>query len=204
VGGSPGIKGVIVNSHTRGEYLDAPKFAPILEAAQALGLPLYLHPREPSPAMVRPYLDYGLYFAGWGFAAEAGLHAMRLIMSGTFDRFPKLKLVLGHMGEAIPFWLQRIDNRYALQLKIGAAPKLDKMPSDYFRENFVITTSGVCSAAALDLSLKVLGASRILFAADYPYESIAEAVGFMDDVSISEDDRQDIYWRNAARVFRLS
>jgi 5-carboxyvanillate decarboxylase len=202
--GGSGIKGVIVNSHTRGEYLDAPKYAPILEAAQALGLPLYLHPREPSPAMVRPYLDYGLYFAGWGFAAEAGLHAMRLIMSGTFDRFPKLTVVLGHMGEAIPFWLQRIDNRYALQRRIGAAPQLEKAPSEYFRENFVITTSGVCSAPALELSLKVLGASRVLFAADYPYESIAEAVEFMDRVAIDEEQRQAIYWRNAARVFRLS
>jgi len=203
VASSPGIKGAIVNSHTRGEYLDSPKYAPILEAAQALALPLYLHPREPSPAMVRPYLDYGLYFAGWGFAAEAGLHAMRLIMSGTFDRFPKLTIVLGHMGEAIPFWLQRIDNRYQLQMRIGAAPKLNRLPSEYFRDNFVITTSGVCSPAALELSLKVLGAESILFAADYPYESVAEAVEFMDGVDIDEGDRERIYWRNAVRVFHL-
>ena len=99
------------------------RYTPIFEAMEATGLPMYLHPREPAPSMVTPFLDYGLYFAGWGFAVETGLHAMRLIMSGTFARFPKLKIILGHMGEGIPFWLQRIDNRYLLQVKIGAVEK---------------------------------------------------------------------------------
>jgi 5-carboxyvanillate decarboxylase len=199
----PGICGLIINSHTHGEYLDAPKFSPILEAAQSLDLPLYLHPREPSPAMIGPFLDYGLYFAGWGFAAEAGLHAMRMIMSGVFDRYPQLKIVLGHMGEAIPFWLPRIDNRYQLQVKIGAVQKLARLPSEYFLQNFVITTSGVCSQPCLKLCLEVLGAERVLFAADYPYESIDEAVGFMDGAAITERERAQIYWKNAARIFHL-
>jgi 5-carboxyvanillate decarboxylase len=199
----PGICGLIINSHTYGEYLDAPHFRPILEAAQALGLPLYLHPREPSPAMVGPFLDYGLYFAGWGFAAEAGLHAMRMIMGGVFDRYPRLKIVLGHMGEAIPFWLQRIDNRYQLQVKIGAVQKLVRLPSEYFLQNFVITTSGVCSQPCLKLCLEVLGAERILFAADYPYESIDEAVAFMDGAAVTEEQRAQMYWKNAARIFHL-
>jgi 5-carboxyvanillate decarboxylase len=203
IAGCAGMKGLIINSHTHGKYLDEQKYRPILEAAQELRLPLYLHPREPSPAMVRPYLQYGLYFAGWGFAAEAGLHAMRLIMSGTFDRFPQLKVVLGHMGEAIPFWLQRIDNRYLLQVKIGAVSKLQRLPSEYFLDNFVITTSGVTSEPALKLSIKVLGIERVLFAADYPYESIAEAVDFVDEVDLDDEERADIYWRNAARVFAL-
>ncbi len=95
------LNGLIVNSHTKGEYLDAPKFRPIFEAAQALDMPIYLHPREPAPSWVAPYLDYALWFAGWGFAAETGLHAMRLIVSGLFDRFPKLTIVLGHMGEGL-------------------------------------------------------------------------------------------------------
>jgi len=204
IAGQAGMKGLIINSHTRGQYLDDRKFWPILEAAQALKLPLYLHPREPSPAMVRPYLQYGLYFAGWGFAAEAGLHAMRLIMSGTFDRFPRLKVVLGHMGEAIPFWLQRIDNRYLLQVKIGAVSKLQRLPSEYFLENFVITTSGVTSAPALKLSIENLGVERVLFAADYPYESIAEAVDFLDHVELEAEARAIIYSRNAERVFGLA
>jgi 2,3-dihydroxybenzoate decarboxylase len=198
-----GIKGFIINSHTHGEYLDLPKFWPIFEAAEALNLPLYLHPREPSPAMLGPFADYGLYFAGWGFAAETGLHAMRIIMCGVLDRFPKLKIVLGHMGEGIPFWLQRIDNRYLLQVRLGAVRKMARLPSEYFLENFVITTSGVCSAPALSLSIEVLGVERILFAADYPYESVEEAVAFMDGVEVTEDIRAQIYWQNAARIFCL-
>ncbi|MBR2817197.1 MAG: amidohydrolase [Reyranella sp.] len=198
-----GLCGLIINSHTMGEYLDAPKYRPIFEAAEALDMPIYLHPREPAPSMVAPYLDYALYFAGWGFAAETGLHAMRLIMSGTFDRFPKLRIVLGHMGEGIPFWLQRIDNRYLLEVKIGATAKLPKLPSQYFLDNFVITTSGVTSMPALRLSLDVLGVERILFAADFPYEDDAEAVRFMDGAAVTEAEREQIYQTNAERVFKL-
>lgn len=198
-----GLCGLIINSHTMGEYLDAPKYRPIFEAAEALDMPIYLHPREPAPSMVAPYLDYALYFAGWGFAAETGLHAMRLIMSGTFDRFPKLRIVLGHMGEGIPFWLQRIDNRYLLEVKIGATAKLPKLPSQYFLDNFVITTSGVTSMPALRLSLDVLGVERILFAADFPYEDDAEAVRFMDGAAVTEAERKQIYQTNAERVFKL-
>lgn len=198
-----GLCGVIINSHTMGEYLDAPQFRPIFEAAEALDMPIYLHPREPAPSMVAPYLDYGLYFAGWGFAAETGLHAMRLIMSGTFDRFPKLTIVLGHMGEGLPFWLQRIDNRYLLEVKIGAVDKLPKLPSQYFLDNFVITTAGVTSMPALRLSLDVLGVERILFAADFPYEDDAAAVHFMDGAAVTESERKQIYETNAQRVFKL-
>src|SRR5262249_47531021 len=165
-----GLCGVVINSHTRSEYPALPKFRPILEAAEALDMPIYLHPREPGPSMVTPYLDYGLYFATWGFSAETGLHAMRLIMSGAFDRHPKLRIVLGHMGEGIPYWLQRLDNRYALQVKIGATAKLPRRPSEYFLDNFVITTAGVTSMPALRLSLDELGVDRIMFAADFPYE----------------------------------
>lgn len=200
---SLGLCGVIINSHTFGEYLDQPRFAPILEALEAEGLPLYLHPREPSSETIRPYLDYGLYFAGWGFAAETGLHAMRLIMSDAFARYPKLKIVLGHMGEGIPFWLQRIDNRYLLQVKIGAVKPLKRLPSEYFLDNFVITTAGVTSAPALNLSIEVLGHDRILFAADFPYEDDADAVNFLRTVNIDEEARECIAWRNAERIFGL-
>ncbi len=198
-----GFVGAIVNSHTMGEYLDLPKFAPIMQALEAEKLPLYLHPREPSPSMVQPYLDYGLYFAGWGFAAETGLHAMRLIMSGAFDRYPGLKIILGHMGEGLPFWLQRIDNRYLLQVKIGAVKKLERLPSEYFLDNFVITTAGVTSQPALRLSIDVLGAERIMFAADYPYENDAEGVDFIRSCDISPQERDAICHGNAAALFGI-
>ena len=198
-----GMKGFLINSHTADEYLDDAKYWCLFEAAEALGMPLYLHPREPAPSMVRPFLDYGLYFAGWGFAVETATHAMRLIMCGVLDRFPRLKLILGHMGEGLPFWLQRIDNRYLLQVKIGAVNRLSRLPSEYFLDNFVITTSGVMSAPALRLALDVLGEDRIMFAADYPYESVEEGVRFMDSVAITDEQRSKIYATNAERIFRL-
>lgn len=181
-----GMKGYLINSHTMGEYLDDIKCWPIFESAQALNVPLYLHPREPAPSMVTPFLDYGLYFAGWWFAVETATHALRLIMCGVFDRLTKLKIVLGHMGEGLPFWLQRIDNRYLLQVKIGAVKKLPRLPSEYFKDHFFITTSGVMSAPALHLSIEVMGEDNIMFAADYQYESVEEGVKFMDEVDISE------------------
>jgi 5-carboxyvanillate decarboxylase len=198
-----GLCGFLINSHTQGEYLDDAKYQPLFEAAQALELPLYLHPREPAPSMVQPFLDYGLYFAGWGFAVETATHALRLIMSGLFDRFPGLQIVLGHMGEGLPFWLQRLDNRYQLQVKLGAVKKLQRLPSEYFLSNFVITTSGVMSGPALRLALDVLGAERIMFAADYPYESVADSVHFLDHAELTDAQRQQIYADNARRVFRL-
>ena len=201
--GQLGLCGVIINSHTQGEYLNDEKFTPILETAESLRAPIYLHPRTPSPAMIGPYLDYGLYFAGWGFAVETSLHAMRLIMSGVFDRFPDLTIILGHMGEGLPFWLDRIDNRYLLQVKIGAVAEMNRLPSEYFRSNFVITTAGMTYAAPLQLSLETLGAERILFAADYPYEDMAEAVEFMNSASVSEEDRHRIYHGNAEALFDL-
>ncbi len=201
---SLGMKGFLINSHTHGEYLDDQKYWPIFEAANALDTPLYLHPREPSPSMVAPFLDYGLYFAGFGFAVETSLHAMRLIMCGVFDKYPKLKIVLGHMGEGLPFWLQRLDNRYLLQVKIGAVKKMARLPSEYFLEHFVVTTSGVMSAPALKLSIEVLGVDRIMFAADYPYESVEEGVRFLDTVDITEKQRVQIYATNAERIFRLA
>ena len=198
-----GLKGAIINSHTADEYLDAQKFWPIFEAAEALNAPIYLHPRTPAPQTIEPYLDYGLYFAGWGFAVETSLHAMRLIMAGVFERFPNLKIILGHMGEGLPFWLDRIDNRYLLQVTIGAVEKLEKLPSEYFRENFLITTSGMNYGPPLRLSNEVLGAEKIFFAADYPYESVQEAVELMDAAPLTQSELHKIYHENAEALFDI-
>ena len=198
-----GLKGIIINSHTGGEYLDAPQYRPILAAAEAMDTPIYLHPRTPSPAMLEPFLNYGLYFACWGFAAETSLHSMRMIMAGVFDEFPGLKIILGHMGEGIPFWLDRIDNRYSLQVKIGAVEEMPKLPSEYFRENFLITTSGMPFREPMKLACDALGPERILFAADYPYESVQEAVEFMDGFDLPEVDRHMIYHGNSESLFDI-
>jgi len=114
-----GLNGVIINSHTNGEYLDDPKFWDIFEAAQALDTPIYLHPTTPPTTMIKPMLDAGLDGAIWGFAVETGTHLLRMITGGVFDRFPRLKIVVGHGGESLPFWLYRLDYMHAANVRSG-------------------------------------------------------------------------------------
>jgi len=201
-----GLKGALINSHTRGEYLDKPRYWPIFEAAQSLDVPIYIHPRTPSPEIAGPYVECTLEGAGWGFAVETSLHALRLIFSGVFDEFPDLRIVIGHMGEAIPFYLDRIDNRYLWEGGAGSRQgrmKLKRLPSEYFKDNFVITTSGMNWHAPLMMALAVLGVDRILFAVDYPFEEHEPAVARMDSAPLSESDRHKIYYQNSERVFAL-
>jgi 2,3-dihydroxybenzoate decarboxylase len=199
------FKGGIINSHTKGEYLDEPKYRPILERAQKLEVPLYLHPRGPSPRMMPAFAGHPLLGgATWGFGADTGLHAMRLISGGVFDRYPRLRIVLGHLGETIPFQLDRIDNRWAVMSRSAGVRTLAKMPSEYFKQNFVVTTSGMFSHPQLALTLAVLGADKVLFAVDYPMEEPQEAVTFLDTAPISAADREQIYHGNAERVFALA
>lgn len=203
--GPLGLHGIMINSHTGGHYLDEPRFAPLLAAAEAAHAPIYLHPRVPS--MVDQYRDYGLMAAIWGYQAEAGLHAMRLMLSGTFDRYPELTIVLGHLGEGIPYWLRRIDNRHAFASRVvGAAspmPALELTPSEYFRRNVVITTSGIDDPDVLDLALRAVGADHIMFAIDAPYEESAGAVAFLRDAPLTETQRAAISHGTAERVFAL-
>jgi predicted TIM-barrel fold metal-dependent hydrolase len=199
--GPLGLNGIMINSHTGGRYLDEPEFAPLLAAAEANRAPIYLHPRA---SAVDGYRDYGMSAAIWGYQAEAGLHAMRLILSGTLDRYPDLTVVLGHLGEGIPYWLRRIDSRYAFAARtVGAAspmPHLSLTPSEYFRRNFVITTSGIDDPDVLGLALRAVGADRIMFAIDVPYEDPAAAVAFLRDTPLTEDERAAIAYRTAERV----
>jgi 5-carboxyvanillate decarboxylase len=195
------LNGVMINSHTNGEYLDEPKYWPILEAAAALNVPIYIHPRAPVPAMAAAYRKYQLEHAIWGYAVEVGLHAVRLILSGVFDRFPKLRIVIGHMGENIPYALYRLD--YMHTNYPFDRPKLRGKPSDYFRENFAITTSGVNWLPALELCLKVLGPDNIMWAVDYPYQETMEATKWLDDADLPEDVKDKLFYRNAERIFRI-
>ena len=206
--GPLGLNGVIINSHTHGEYLDDPKFWPILEAAVAHDAPLYLHPNFPSDAMAGPFGSYGMAGALWGFGADASLHVVRMILGGVFDAFPGLRVVLGHLGEALPFWLDRLDNRYQNIRRRGLAPggskPLERLPSDYFKSNFYITTSGMTTWAPLEFCLKVMGEDRVMFAIDYPYEQSAPAVEFLGAAPLIDRARHKIAHSNAEALFRIS
>ncbi len=196
-----GMKGASINSHTRGEYLDDRKYRVIFERAERLGVPIYIHPRMPSPEMVKPYLTYpSLATAMNGFAAEVSLHALRLILSGLFDEHPGVKIILGHLGEGLPFWLWRLDNRW---LKMPQGMIIKKRPSHYIRNNFFITTAGNFSVPAFLCAQLELGADRILFAVDSPLESNREAVQFIEGLPISDTDREKVCHLNAERLFNL-
>lgn len=197
------LHGFILNSHTNSEYLDNPKYWPFLEAAEALDGCIYIHPRAASDGLAAPFRDYGLDSAQWGYGVEVSTHAVRMIVSGLFDRFPKLKICIGHMGEAVHFWFWRLDymNKNA-QIR-GSAPKLKLAPSEYFKRNFVITTSGVESPLALDYSIKALGIDNVMWAIDYPYQPSPPAVKFMDAAPVADAEREKLYHGNAERIFHI-
>lgn len=198
------LNGFIVNSHTDNLYLDDPRFAPVLEAAEALDRPLYLHPRAPSNGMATPFRDYGLGGSIWGFGMEAGTHAVRLILSGTFDRFPKLRIVLGHMGEALPFWMWRLDHMYRRRARDGRLTPTSLTPGEYFRRNFAVTTSGFEDGDVLDLVIDRVGINNVMWAVDYPFESSVDAAAFIDRADLTPSQRVSICHANAERMFRIS
>ena len=196
-----GLKGALINSHIRGEYLDDQKYWVIFEKAEKLAVPIYIHPRQPSPDMLKPYLTYpALAHAMLGFAAEVSLHAMRLICSGVFDKYPDLKIILGHLGEALPFWLWRQDTMWN---RFPFTKQPQKTPSQYFKDNFFVTTSGMFWQPVLQFVYSVLGADRILFAVDYPHESNRAAVQSMEDMPICSSDKEKLYHLNAETLLAL-
>ena len=197
------LHGIMINSHTNGEYLSEQKYWPILEAIEGLNVPLYIHPRAPIPLMAKAYRADHLEHAIWGYQAETGLHGLRLITGGVFDQFPKLQVVLGHMGEGIPYWFYRLDFMYCrVRIDFGRK-KLKLAPSEYFKRNFYITTSGMNWDPTLKYCIEVMGADRIMWAIDYPYQDHEDAVEFMDAAAIPEKDKQKIYHENAERVFKI-
>ena len=201
-----GFKGAVVNSHTQGEYLDDPKYWEIFEAAEALDVPIYLHPNTPPPRMIEPFLPRGLDGAIYGFAVETGLHLMRIVVGGVFDRFPKLRLVVGHLGEGLPFWLFRLDFMHRSMVasaRYEGAKPLKKKPSDYLKENVWVTTSGMQWEPAILFCLSVLGPGRVMYAMDYPYQFVPEEVRVTDELPVSKKIRTMLYQTNAEKVFRL-
>ena len=170
-----GLKGAIINSHTRGEYLDDSKFWPIFEAAEHLNVPVYIHPTTPPKSMIGPFIERGLDGAIFGFAVETGLHLLRIIVNGVFDRFPKLRIVAGHLGEGLPYWLFRIDFMHRAMVKANryaSVQKLQKQPSDYVKENMWFTTSGMAWEPPILYAQSVMGVDRVLYAMDYPYQFV--------------------------------
>jgi 2,3-dihydroxybenzoate decarboxylase len=200
------FKGVQINSHTQGEYLDHPKFDPIFRALADTGQPLYIHPSSPPDAMIGPMLESGLDGAIFGFGVEVGLHLLRLITSGVFDRYPDLQIMVGHMGEALPFWIYRIDYMHQATVRSKRYPfmkPLKKAILEYLRTNVLITTSGVAWAPAILFTQRVVGEDRVMYAMDYPYQFHADEVRTHDNLDIPLTTKQKLMQTNAERWFRL-
>jgi 5-carboxyvanillate decarboxylase len=198
------LNGLIVNSHTYGEYFDDPKFWPILEAAEAHGACLYIHPRGASDTLKGPLQDYGMDSAMWGYGVEVGTHVVRMMAGGVFDAFPDLKICIGHMGEAIPFWIWRINFMNSRAQAAGRARKTKRSMEDYFRDNFVFTTSGVEDDLALRYSIDRMGVDNVIWAIDYPYQPMQPAAEWISKAPLSDAERRAVCHGNAERIFKIA
>jgi 2,3-dihydroxybenzoate decarboxylase len=198
-----GFKGAMLHGLANGVWLDDKRFWPIFARAEALDVPVYLHPAIPLPAVIDAYYkDYAEDFpvllqAGWGYTVEAATHAIRMVLSGIFEVHPKLKIILGHLGEGLPFLLWRIDNALS---RPGQKPVRFR---EVFRNNFWVTTSGFFSDAALLCTMMELGADRILFSIDYPFERHLPGPPWLERAPICDEDKIKIASGNAKRLLRL-
>jgi len=197
-----GFKGALISGHTDGSFLDERRFWPIFECAQALNVPIYLHPSFPHPAAMQSYFRgyEELSMPVWGFAVDTSIHFLRLLFSGLFDEFPKLKIILGHLAEGIPFGMHRLNDHSVYYAKRRG---LKRTPVDYLRENLIVTTSGNFSVPSLLCTMLTLGIDNILFSIDWPYESNAVGVKFLEELPISAGDKEKIAYLNAERFLRL-
>jgi predicted TIM-barrel fold metal-dependent hydrolase len=201
-----GLKGAVLNGHFQGHYLDEPEYLPILEALEANDAALYIHPTAPWNAP--HYEARGFYGALGGFPHDVWLHTMALIFSGAFDRFPRLRLVIGHMGEAMPLQLYRFDwmQGNADNRALPARPeplKLQHPVSYYFKNNIWITTSGVAWEPAIKFCMEQLGPERVLYAMDYPYQQSYDEVAAYDRMQLLPEHKKMLMGDNARAVFRL-
>ncbi len=204
-----GFRGVLVNGFSdtadsaKPLYYDAPAFRLFWAELERLDVPFYLHPRNPRPQDAGIYEGHPwLLGPTWAFGQETAVHALRLMGSGLFDEHPRLQIILGHMGEGLPYSLWRIDNRNKWMSRQNQYQAKRKI-ADYFRENFHVTTSGNFRTQTLIDAMLEIGADRILFSADWPFENIDHAADWFDNASISEGDRQKIGYGNARKLFKL-
>jgi gamma-resorcylate decarboxylase len=204
-----GFKGALVNGFSQvreantAVYLDLPQYLPFWATVERLGVPFYLHPRNPLPSMAQIYEGHPwLLGPTWAFGQETAVHALRLMCSGLFDKHPRIQIILGHMGEGLPYSMWRIDNRNAWTKAPPRYPAKKRI-GEYFSANFYITTSGNFRTQTLIDAILELGVDRILFSTDWPFENIDHAADWFDAASISENDRRRIGRDNAVRLFNL-
>jgi predicted TIM-barrel fold metal-dependent hydrolase len=197
-----GFKGAMIHGHQQGSFLDDKKYWAIWERAEALDVPIYLHPRQPSAAAMKAYFDGYEDIAGapWGFAVDTSIHFLRILFAGVFDAYPNLKIILGHLGEGLPFAMHRLND---LSYRSAARRGLKKQPIEYIRDNLIVTTSGNWYEPAFVCTLLALGADKILFAADWPYEANKTAAEFLRKISINDLDREKIAHLNAERLLKM-
>jgi predicted TIM-barrel fold metal-dependent hydrolase len=200
-----GLVGGLINGHCQGRYLDDPEYEGLFARAESLGAPVYLHPTTPHPAVMdawfAPYVDDGLHLASWGFAAETGTHVLRLIYSGLFDKFPQLQMIIGHLGEMLPFAAYRVDRYYGLGGDGGSKSRLQRLPSEYLRNNFHVTTSGNFCPPAFACTLEVMGADRVMFSVDYPMDDNQDGADFMASYPMDDATLRKVSSENAIRLF---
>ena len=200
-----GFKGAMIHGLTNGLFIDDKRFWPIFERAQALDVPLYMHPATPHPAVVEAYYkDYvndfpALLSAGWGFTVETATQGLRLVISGVFDAYPELKIILGHLGESLPFSLWRITHALARPGNRSMASSF----RDYFCKHVWITTSGNFSNPALLCCVMEMGVDRILFSVDYPFVSNTPAASWIPTIPLCAEDTTKLLSGNAERLLRL-
>jgi len=204
-----GFVGALVNGFSQAGhadsalYYDLPQYKSFWQTAADLDVPFYLHPRNPLPGAIGAYEGHNwLLGPNWAFHAETAVHALRLIGAGLFDAHPGLQIILGHLGEGIPAYLWRIDNRNSW-MKAPHKYAAKKSVADYFRNNFVVTTSGNFSTSALNQAIEEIGVARVLWSADYPFEDISDAAEWIDAAPLSEEDRLKIGRTNAQNLFKL-
>lgn len=196
-----GFCGAMINGQTNGAYLDDDRFSVVWERASDLDVPIYIHPNNPPDI---PYMYHNhpeLFGPVWSWTVETGNHALRILFSGVFDRFPKAKLILGHMGETLPFQLWRFDSRWLISNRGNMA--LDMKPSDYFKRNIYATTAGVCSDEPLRCAIDAMGSDRVMFSVDYPFEKVDEAGSWIDSASLSDEERELVCYQNAKKLLHL-
>jgi 2,3-dihydroxybenzoate decarboxylase len=204
--GELGFHGVQVNSHTQGHYLDEPQFDPILRACAELDLPLYIHPQGLPDSMIGDMANAGLDGAVYGFGVETSYHALRLLTTGVFDRYPNLQLMLGHGCEGLPFWLYRTDYMHKAGIRSQRYERLKPLQHDlfhYMRNNVLATNSGLPFGPAIKLMIEVMGEDRVMYAMDYPYQYVPDEVRWMDDLDISDTQKKKFFQTNAERWFKL-